>query len=74
MAEITRNEETNTVIFKMEDPSAFSAFRMSQDKQDFRYLDRTEESRELKDLIINNNRHSQMIVQYDDAYLPLKNR
>lgn len=74
MAEVSRNEESNTVTFKMDDPAAFSAFRMANDKHDFRYLDRTEESRELKDLIINNNKHSQVVVQYDNSYLPLKNR
>lgn len=66
--------ENNTKLFKLDDPAGFSAFQMSQAQNNPRHLDRTEETRELKDFIINNKNHSQIIVQHGDSYIPLKNR
>jgi hypothetical protein len=74
MAEIERNEQTNTITFELKDPAAYNAFAMSQDKNDPRYLDRTEESRQLKDLVINNTKHAQIVVKHGESYRPLKNR
>lgn len=74
MATITHNELQNITTIKIEDGGAYSAFKMFNSNNDPRSLDRHPETRELKDTIINNNKHSQLVVQYGDGYLPLKNR
>jgi hypothetical protein len=70
MASQTRNEETNTVTFKIEDAGAFHCFQ--QGMNDRKHWNRHPETRELQDLVVNNNKHSHIVIQYQDAYIPLK--
>ena len=72
MGEIIRDESNNSITFKMEDPSAFSAFRMAQANDDMRQLNRTEESRQLRDVINDHARQSRVTVQYEDSFITLK--
>lgn len=72
MGEIIRDESNNSITFKMEDPAAFSAFRMSQANNDMRQLNRTEESRALRDMINDHSRQSRVVVQYGDTFSTLK--
>ena len=74
MATVSHDELNNITTIKIDDNGAYSAFKMFNDTQNPRCLDRHEETRDLKDAIINNNKHSQIVVQYGDGYLPLKNR
>ena len=70
MSKITRNEENNSIVFQIDDPSAFHCFQ--QGFNDRRQWSRHEETRELQNLVAANNRHAQIIVQYGDSYLPIK--
>lgn len=70
MATITRNEDNNTITVKLEDFAAFQTFQ--QGINDRRQWTRHPETRELSDVVVNNHRSSQIIVQYNDSYLPLK--
>lgn len=74
MSNVNYNEETNTTTVEITDNGAFSCFKMYRDSGDPRCLDRHEEARDLKDSIINNSKHSQIVVKYGETYLPLKNR
>ena len=74
MAEVNYDAEKNITTVKIEDGGAYSCFKMYNDQNDPRHLDRHEETRVLKNEIINNQKHSQIVVQYGDSYLPLKNR
>ena len=70
MSQITRDESQNIVTFKMEDPSGFQTFQMGMN--DRRQWNRHPETRELQDLCVNNTKQSQIVVQYNDSYVPLK--
>jgi hypothetical protein len=68
------NEETNLVTFEITDPGAYSCYQMFNQSGDFRNLDRSDQSRELKDLMINNTKHSQIAVKYGESYSYVKNQ
>jgi hypothetical protein len=70
MGTATRNEENNSITFKLDDAGAFHCFR--QGLEDRKQWNRHPETRELQDLLVNNNKHSHIIVQYQDAYIPIK--
>ena len=70
MSNVTRNEENNTVTVKLNDPAAYHCFQ--QGINDRKQWSRHPETRELMDTVINNTKHSQIIVQYQDSHLPLR--
>lgn len=71
---ITRDEDKNITTIDLQDPNGFSAFKMYRDSKDTRHLDKHEDTRTLKDIMINNNKHSQIVVKFGDSYIPLENR
>jgi hypothetical protein len=73
MAE-TYDEANNITTFELTTPESFSCYQMFSQSDDPRNLDRSEESRELKNLIINNQKHAQIVVKYGESYSYLKNR
>jgi len=70
MATVTRNEEQNIITVKLEDHAAFQCFQMGIN--DRKQWTRHPETRELSDIVVNNVKQSQVVVQYNDSYLPLK--
>lgn len=70
MATITRNEEQNTITVKLDDYAAFQTFQ--QGIEDRRQWTRHPDTRELSDIIANNAKSSNVIVQFQDTYLPVK--
>jgi hypothetical protein len=70
MGQVTRNEESNTITVELTDPAAYHCFQ--QGINDRKQWSRHPETRELADTVINNNKHSQIIVQYQGSHLPLK--
>lgn len=74
MLETNYDEINNITTIKLEDPGAFSAFKMGIDSNDRRHWDRHPESFELKGIVGQNTKQSQIVVQYGDTYMSLKNR
>lgn len=70
----TEELEGNRLVFSFEDPAGYSAFKMGHDSDDHRHWNRHEESRELQDLVIQNQNQARIIVKYGDSYTPLKAR
>jgi hypothetical protein len=70
MGQITRDEEKNIVTFKIEDNGAFQCFQQGMD--DRRQWNRHPETRELQNLCTSNTKHSNIVVQYNDSYIQLK--
>lgn len=73
MAE-TYDAEHNITTFELTTPEAYSCYQMFHQSGDPRNLDRSDESRQLKDIIINNQKHAQVVVKYGESYSYLKNR
>lgn len=70
MAQTTYNELNNSITFKIEDHAGFQCFR--QGINDRKQWMRHPETQELSNVVGNNQKQSQIIVQYNDDYLPLK--
>ena len=64
----------NVTYFRLDTPEAYSAFKMGHQTGDYRQWSRHPETMELKDTVINNQKHSQIVVQYGNDNLLLKNR
>jgi len=71
---VTYDPSNNVTTFKLETPEAYSAFKMGYQTNDFRQWQRHEETRELQNVVVNNQRHSQIVVKYGSDSLLLKNR
>jgi hypothetical protein len=70
MAQVSRDDEKNIVTFKIEDPSGFQTFQ--QGLSDRRQWNRHPETRELQNICTTNTKHSQVVIQYNDTYIPLR--
>ena len=73
MAE-TYDAKKNITTFELTTPESYSCYQMFSQSGDPRNLDRSDESRTLKNLIINNQKHAQIVVKYGENYSYLKNR
>jgi len=74
MSKTTYNELTNTTTFKIETPEAFSAFKMGYQSGDYRQFNRHPETMDLKQVVADNQRHSQIVVEFGDEQLLLRTR
>jgi hypothetical protein len=74
MLETNYDEINNITTVKLDDPGAYSAFKMGIDSGNTRHWDRHPDSFELKGVIGANMSHSQIVIQHGDSFLPLKMR
>jgi hypothetical protein len=74
MKNVTYDEKNNITYFRLMTPEAYSAFKMGYQNNDYRQFNRHEETRELQNVVVDNQKHSQIVVQYGNDNLLLKNR
>lgn len=71
---ISYDPTNNITTFKIETPEGYSAFKMGYDSNDYRHWARHTETQELQQVMAQNIKHSQIVVNYHDGNVLLKNR